>query len=130
MNYSEKITINVNVVDLGQIDLLVEKGFFSNRTDFIKTAIRNQLESQSYVVKDIVIKDNFALGVTIYGKSDFEVLRLKKEKLNIKVIGMLILKDDIAEDLASEVINSIEVKGLFRANAALKKRLEGITNIK
>lgn len=123
MNSSEKITVNVNVVDLGKIDLLVEKGFYSNRTDFIKTAIRNQIENQNYVIKDIIIKNNFSLGIVIYSKKDLEMLLVNGEKINIKVVGMLIFKDDISEDLALAVINSIEVKGVFKVNTDLKNKL-------
>lgn len=129
MNYSEKITVNINVVDLGQIDLLVERGFYSNRTDFIKTAIRNKLETQNYVVKDIIIKDNLTLGVTVLGRKDLERKLIKNEKINIKVVGMLILKDDITIDLALQVINSIEVKGILKMNSVLKDRLSEIIKI-
>lgn len=126
MSNSEKITVNVNVVDLGKIDLLVEKGFYSNRTDFIKTAIRNQIENQNYVIKDIIIKNNFSLGIVSYSKKDLEMLLVNGEKINIKVVGMLILKDDISEDLALTVINSIEIKGVFKVNTDLKNKLSQI----
>jgi len=53
---TEKMTINLGYVDLGHIDLMVQEGFYSNRTDFIRTAIRNQLERHADVVKQSTVR--------------------------------------------------------------------------
>ena len=126
MSNTEKITININVVDLGKIDLLVENGFYSNRTDFIKTSIRNKLDTENYIIKDAITKNNFGIGVFIYGKDYLEKKVSANEKINLKIIGMLILKDDITPELALRAINSIEVKGILKADSKLKTELSQI----
>lgn len=126
MNTTEKITINANVVDLGQIDLLVEKGVYASRTEFIKTAIKKELDTQDYIVKDIISKNMWAIGISGFSRKDLDELKEKNETIKINVVGMLILHDDVTADLALKTIESISVKGVFRANADLKKALSTI----
>jgi Arc/MetJ-type ribon-helix-helix transcriptional regulator len=121
---TEKITINMNVVDLGNIDLLVEQGFYSNRTDFIKTAIRSQLEKHSAELKDAIIRKTFMIGVVSLNRESLEDELMKNNMLEIKVLGMLILKDNISPELADKTIKSIKVLGSFRANDTLKLALK------
>ncbi len=130
MSNTEKITININVVDLGKIDLLVENGFYSNRTDFIKTSIRNKLDTENYIIKDAITKNNFGIGIFMYGKDYLEKKVSANEKLNLKIVGMLVLKDDITPELALKAINSIEVKGILRADSRLKTELSQIIKFK
>jgi Arc/MetJ-type ribon-helix-helix transcriptional regulator len=120
---SEKITINMNVVDLGKVDLLVEEGVYSNRTDFIRTAIRNLLDKHSFEIQQTVQRHSFVIGVLLYNHVDLERYQVKKEKLNIKVIGVLSLDKDIPVELAAEVIESLQVRGVFNASDAVKAAL-------
>lgn len=120
MNSTEKVTINLNVVDLGNIDLLVSEGFYSNRTDLIKTAIRNQLTIHNEVLKKVIIKKNFFVGIIGIGKKDLEECVMKNEKLDIRVVGMLVLSNDVSYDLAVSAINSINVSGVVRCDSEIK----------
>jgi Arc/MetJ-type ribon-helix-helix transcriptional regulator len=120
---TEKITINMGSIDLGKIDLLVEEGFYSNRADFIRMAVRLLLENHQDVVKQATVRRSAVLGVLSYNRQDLEKRRAKGEKLDIHVIGALILADDIPPDLAREVIRRIQVFGSLRANPAIQAAL-------
>jgi Arc/MetJ-type ribon-helix-helix transcriptional regulator len=120
---SEKLTINMNVVDLGQIDLLVEEGFYSNRTDFIRTAIRNQLNTHADAVKQTITRKESALGALFHDRKDLELIRDAGRMLDIRVVGLAVLANDITPELARATIQSIQVYGVFRASAAVKEAL-------
>ena len=122
---TEKITINMGLVDLGQIDLLVQEGFYSNRTDFIRTAIRNQLAVHKEEVKRTVARKTLVLGVQHYTRSDLEAVRAAGEKLQINVLGLASIADDVSPELALATIDSIEVLGAFRASPAVRAALAG-----
>ena len=119
----EKITINMGPVDLGQIDLLVREGFYHNRTDFIRTAIRNQLNTHAEAVKQTVVRKEMVLGLQHYSRSDLEVVRAADETLEIKVLGLASIADDVSPELALETIASLEVLGAFQASPAIKVTL-------
>jgi Arc/MetJ-type ribon-helix-helix transcriptional regulator len=121
----EKITINMGPVDLGQIDLLVREGFYQNRTDFIRTAIRNQLNTHAEVVRQTVVRKELVLGLQHYTRSELEAVRATGETLDIKVLGLASIADDVSPELALETIESIEVLGAFRASLAVKAALAG-----
>ena len=118
---NEKITINVGPVDLGRIDVLVEQGVFSNRSDAIRTAIRNLLDLNQDVIGEVKKRKSASMGVLILGKSDLEKKKASGKKVILNVIGMLVLKDDVTPELASEVFESVSVQGVFRAPEAVKK---------
>src|SRR5947209_15012621 len=120
---TEKITINLGPVDLGQIDLLVQEGFYSNRTDFIRTAIRNQLATHAEVVKRTVARKTLVLGVQYYTRRELEAVRAAGEKLQINVLGLASIADDVSPELAVETIDSVVVLGAFRASSAVKAAL-------
>jgi Arc/MetJ-type ribon-helix-helix transcriptional regulator len=120
---SEKITINVGLVDLGQIDLLVTEGFYANRTDFIRTAIRRQLETRSAAVDATVARRTLALGTQHYGRADLEALQAAGQMVDLRVLGLASIADDVTPELALATISSVEVLGAFRAPAAVKKAL-------
>lgn len=122
---TEKITINLGLVDLGQIDLLVQEGFYSNRTDFIRTAIRAQISTHADVVKRTVARKTLVLGVQYYTKHDLEVVRAAGETLQINVLGLVSIAEDVSPELALATIDSIEILGAFRASAAVKAALAG-----
>lgn len=122
---TEKITINLGLVDLGQIDLLVQEGFYSNRTDFIRNAIRTQIASHAEVVKRTVARKMLVLGVQYYNRRDLEAVRAAGETLQISVLGLASIADDVSPELALATIDSIEVLGAFRASAAVKAALAG-----
>jgi Arc/MetJ-type ribon-helix-helix transcriptional regulator len=120
---SEKITINVGLVDLGQIDLLVNEGFFANRTDFIRTAIRRQLETRSSAVDRTVARRELALGSEHYSRHDLEELRDSGRVVELRVLGLASIADDVSPELALATIAAVEVLGAFRAPAAVKAAL-------
>ncbi len=120
---SEKITINLGFVDLGQIDLLVEDGFYSNRTDLIRTAIRNQLERHSDAVKQSVTRRHLDLGLRQFTRRDLEAVRAAGETLHIQVLGLAVIAADVPAELARETIASIQVLGALQASAAVKAAL-------
>ena len=120
---SEKITINVGLVDLGQIDLLVDEGFFANRTDFIRTAIRRQLESRSTAVTDTVNRRALTLGTRHVSRHELEQLRDAGRTTELRVLGLATVADDVDVELALATITGVEVLGAFRASRAVKAAL-------
>jgi Arc/MetJ-type ribon-helix-helix transcriptional regulator len=119
MPETEKITINLSAVDLGKVDLLVQEGLYSNRTDFIRTAIRSQLDKHNLEIQQSVTRHSYVIGVLLYDKADLEKLRSKGERRKLNVIGFLRLADDITPELAREVIESVQVRGIFQASDAV-----------
>lgn len=124
MAETEKITINMSVVDLGKVDLLVEEGFYQNRTDFIRTAIRIQLEKHETELQRAVIRHSFVLGIQVYARKDLEKKVVKGERVQCRVIGMLIIEDDVSPDLAVQAFDSIRVHGVFKASPEVKNALK------
>jgi Arc/MetJ-type ribon-helix-helix transcriptional regulator len=120
---SEKITINLGYVDLGHIDLMVEDGFYSNRTDFIRTAIRNQLERHADVVKQSTARKSLDLGLRHYSREDLEAVRVSGEMLHIQVLGLASIAPDITPELARATIASVVVLGALHASPAVKAAL-------
>ena len=120
---SEKITINLGYVDLGHIDLMVEEGFYSNRTDFIRTAIRNQLERHADVVKQSTARKSLDLGLRYYSREDLEAARRAGEMLHIHVLGLARIAPDVTPELARATIASVAVLGALHASAAVKAAL-------
>jgi Arc/MetJ-type ribon-helix-helix transcriptional regulator len=120
---SEKITINVGLVDLGQIDLLVDEGFYANRTDFIRTAIRRQLESRAAAVNDTVARRTLILGTQHLSRRDLEKLRDAGQTIELRVLGLVTVANDVSPELALATITSVEVLGAFRAPRAVKAAL-------
>lgn len=123
MSDTEKITINIGPVDLGQIDLLVREGFYSNRTDFIRTAIRTQLVGHADVVRDTVARRTMVLGLQHFTRDDLEAVRAAGERLEIRVLGLATIADDVDPDLAAQTIESVVVLGAFRASAPVRRAL-------
>ena len=122
---SEKITINMSVVDLGKVDLLVEEGFYSNRTDFIRAAIRSELNRHDDMVKQSAVRKSMVICVLHYDRNDLEKKLAAGNRLAVHVIGKLMIADDVPPDLAAATIDSIKVLGVFEANKAVKEALAG-----
>lgn len=122
---SEKITINLGLIDLGQVDLLVQEGFYSNRTDLIRTAIRNQLSTHAEVVRQTVARKSLVLGLQHYSRSDLEAVQQAGQHLQIHVLGLASIADDVPVELALATIESIVVLGALHASAAVKTALAG-----
>ena len=120
---TEKITINMGAVDLGKVDLLVQEGLYSNRTDFIRTAIRKQIEQHASEVQQTIARNAFVVGVLHYTKRLLESELAKGTKIRITVLGMLTLADDISPELAKQTIETIRVRGIFHAREELKSAL-------
>ena len=120
---TEKITINLGVVDLGQIDLLVQEGFYSNRTDLIRTAIRNQLATHAEVIRETVARKTFVLGLQHFSRRDLEAVQAAGQRLQIQVLGLASIATDVPPELALATIDSIVVLGALHASAAVKAAL-------
>jgi Arc/MetJ-type ribon-helix-helix transcriptional regulator len=120
---NEKITINLGYVDLGRIDLLVQEGFFSNRSDFIRNAIRNQLDAHAEIVSKSVERHTMELGLRDYSRADLEALRDAGEVLHVKVVGLARIASDVTPDLARQTIGSITVLGALQASPDIKTAL-------
>ena len=120
---SEKITINLGFIDLGHIDLMVQEGFYSNRTDFIRTAIRNQLERHAEVVKQSTVRKSLDLGLRNYSRQDLEAARRAGEMLEINVLGLATIAEDVTPELARATITSVVVLGALHASPEVKAAL-------
>lgn len=120
---SEKITVNLGFVDLGSVDLLVAEGFYSNRTDFIRTAIRNQLERHADVTRQSVARKSLDLGLRRFSRDDLEAARAAGKMLHIHVVGLVSIASDVSPELARATIASLEVLGALQATAEVKAAL-------
>ena len=120
---SEKLTLNLGFVDLGRIDLLVRDGFYSNRSDFIRTAIRNQLSTHADVASDATSRLSLELGLRTFSRSDLEAVRAAGERLDIRVLGLAVIAEDVSAELARETISSITVLGALHASPSVKAAL-------
>lgn len=120
---SEKITVNLGYVDLGRIDLLVQEGYFSNRTDFIRTAIRNQLNNQSEEVSRSIDRHTLEVGLLELGVANLEAARAAGEMLHVKVVGLVRIASDVTPELALQTIGSLTVLGALQASPAIKAAL-------
>lgn len=120
---NEKITINLGFVDLGRIDLLVQEGFYANRSDFIRTAIRNRLDAQAEMVTNSIERHTMELGLRDYTAADLKAVQARNEVLHIKVVGLARIAADVTPELALATIGSISVLGALQASADIKAAL-------
>jgi Arc/MetJ-type ribon-helix-helix transcriptional regulator len=120
---TEKLTINLGLIDLGQIDLLVQERFYTNRSDLIRTAIRNQLASHADVIKQTITRKSLVLGLQHYSRKDLEAARDAGQKLRIQALGLISIAQDVTPKLAVATIESITVLGALQASAAVKAAL-------
>jgi Arc/MetJ-type ribon-helix-helix transcriptional regulator len=120
---SEKITINLGYIDLGHVDLLVQEGFYSNRTDFIRTAIRNQIERHADIVRQAVTRKSVDLGLRHFSRGDLEAIRQAGQRLEIRVLGLASIAEDVTPELARATIASLTVLGALHATPAVKAAL-------
>lgn len=121
----EKITLNIGYVDLGQIDLLVQEGFYANRTDLIRTAIRNQIASHAEAVRQAAARKTLSLGIQHFSADDLQALRAAGRTLNVRVLGLASIAPDVTPELALATIESIVVLGALHASPAVKAALAG-----
>lgn len=121
---NEKITINIGHVDLGRIDLLVQEGFYSNRTDFIRTAIRNQLSTEQEQVSQSIRRNMLEMGLLHLTREELEATQMRGEVLDIRVVGLARIDHDVPPDLARETIGSIKVLGALQASSEIKAALK------
>lgn len=120
---SEKITINLGFVDLGQIELLVQEGFYSNRSDFIRTAIRNQIERHAETVRQIVVRKSVDLGLRNVARDELVAVQAAGQMLDIRVLGLVVIAPDVTPELARETISALSVLGTLQAPEAVKAAL-------
>ena len=123
----EKITINIGYVDLGQIDLLVQEGFYANRTDMIRTALRNQIASHADAVRQAVARKTLVLGIQHFSADDLRAVRKAKQMLQVRVLGLATIAADVTPELALAAIESIVVLGALHASPAVKAALASRT---
>ena len=124
MSDTEKITVNIGIVDLGRVDLLVQEGFYASRADFVRTAIRNQLERQKTAVDSITTRKSMVIGTLSLNRHELDQKRDENEMINVKVIGMFILTDDVTPQLALDTIQSVTVRGVFKSPEDVKQALK------
>lgn len=120
---TEKITVNLGFVDLGQVDLLVKEGFYSNRTDFIRSAIRQLLLHHGDAVRQAVVRNTFTLGLKTYSRAELEALQAAGEKLHIRGLGLTCIAADVSPELARATIESLVVLGALNASPQVKAAL-------
>lgn len=120
---SEKLTLNLGFVDLGRIDLLVRDGFYSNRSDFIRTAVRNQLATHADVAAQATTRLSLELGLRVFTRRDLEAARAAGERLEIRVLGLAVIEADVSPELARETIASLTVLGALHASPDIKAAL-------
>ena len=120
---SEKLTINLGFVDLGQIELLVQEGFYSNRSDFIRTAIRNQIERHADTVTKVVHRKSVDLGVRHITLAELQAVRAAGQMLDIRILGLAVIASDVPPDLARDTIAGLSVLGALQASDAVKTAL-------
>jgi Arc/MetJ-type ribon-helix-helix transcriptional regulator len=120
---SEKLTLNLGFVDLGSIDLLVRDGFYSNRSDFIRTAVRNQLAIHAEASKQAASRLTLEVGLRTFARKDLEAIQAAGERLKVRVLGLAIIADDVSPELARATIESITVLGALHASAEIKTAL-------
>jgi Arc/MetJ-type ribon-helix-helix transcriptional regulator len=120
---TEKMTINMGVVDLGQVDLLVQEGFYSNRSDMVRTAVRNQLALHADVMKQTVARRELTIGLQHFTRTDLERAVAASQRLRIEVVGLARIADDVTPELARAAIESVSVLGAFQASAAVRRAL-------
>jgi len=120
---SDKVTVNVGLVDLAQVDLLVEEGFYSNRTDLVRTAIRNLLQQHADVIRQTVVRKRYVMGLYRYTRRELEQIVADGQRLEIHVLGLAVIEDDVPAGLAREAIASIQVLGAFIAPPAVREAL-------
>jgi Arc/MetJ-type ribon-helix-helix transcriptional regulator len=120
---SEKITVNLGFVDLGRVDLMVHDGFYANRADFIRTAVRNQLERHDEAVRQSMARRRLELGLLRYSRQDLEAARAAGTQIHIQVLGLASIDSDVPAELARAAIASVQVLGAFQASSAVKAAL-------
>lgn len=120
---SDKVTVNVGLVDLAQVDLLVEEGFYSNRTDFVRTAIRNQLQVHADAIRQTVTRKRYVMGMYRYSRRELEQVAAGGQQLEIHVLGLAVIEDDVPAALARDTIASIQVLGALVAPQAVREAL-------
>ena len=121
---SEKVTINLGLVDLGKVDLMVQEGFYSSRTDFIRTAIRNHLATHEEALRQAITRKTLALGLMDFSRTDLEAMKKSGKRLRIQVVGLARIAEDVTPALALATIESVSVLGAFHASAAVRAALK------
>jgi len=119
----EKLTINLTPVDLGQIELLVEQGFYANRAEFIRVAIRDQIAKHADTLREATTRRASVVGAILYSRRGLEEIRDAGRRVAVRVVGKAFIADDVPPELAREVIESVEVRGIFKASRAVKEAL-------
>jgi Arc/MetJ-type ribon-helix-helix transcriptional regulator len=120
---TEKMTVNIGVVDLGHVDLLIQEGFYSNRSDLVRTALRNQLALHGESVRQAVARRTLTVGLRHYSRADLETVVAAGRRLQVQVVGLARIAEDVSPELAQAAIESVTVLGAFQASPAVRHAL-------
>ena len=122
---TEKITINLGAVDLGSIDLLVGEGFFSNRSDLIRTAVRNLLAAHRDIINGAVLRQDRTLGLRRITRAELEGLQQAGKRIRIGVVGLVVVDNDVPAALVEQTIAELSVLGSLQASPEVRRALAG-----
>ena len=127
---SEKVSVNMNVGTLSQIDVLVDLGYYSNRSDFINQAVRQAIDQKQSIIENETSKQresngDWFTGVCVITKDQLLIAKEKGKKLKIRGYGVVVI-DNKLDDLALEVIDSIDIKGKILASQKIKDTFSNI----
>ena len=145
---TEKVSVNMNTSTLSSIDLLVDNGYYSNRSDFINQSVRETLRQHRADI-DRIVKANadsedsgriWFIGVCVLEPRDLVRLKMKQDMLNDKKLkdsaaaahesdrkaditgyGVLIISEDCNEKLLFETVGSIKIRGRVKCSESIKK---------
>lgn len=119
---TEKVCVNLAAVELGKIDVLVSQGLFTSRTDLIRAGIRKVLEENGEAVQRVAL-GAAGLGIMAITRKQLEQARKAGEKLDMKVIGILVIDPDVTPELADTTIHEIRIFGTLRGPKAVLARI-------
>ena len=129
-SFSEKVSVNINTSTLSSIDLLVDNGYYSNRSDFINQALREGLQKHQNTIDRIIEKKTEQSGespnhwfIGVYGleKQDVEQAKNRGVEMEIKGYGVLVIDEDIDEEVLFATVRTIKVKGKIVCKKSIKE---------
>ena len=128
METVEKVSVNMNIATLSQIDLLVDKGYYSNRSDFINQSVRQALDEKKSVIEEMGERQkdlDFRWFIGVMSLEKEELLKAKENRIKIKIKGYGLLGIDAElDDLVIENVESIAVKGKVICSDRIKKHFK------
>ena len=129
-NFSEKVSVNINTSTLSSIDLLIDHGYYSNRSDFINQALREGIQKHQKTLDRIIDAKTEANGespnqwfIGVYGleKREIDAAKSRGITMEIKGYGVLVIDAENDEEDLYPVIRSIKVKGKVVCQKRIKE---------